>query len=196
MNTKNSRVCKGGFILIFVFVISDDGRSIICEIYDKHYKRMLYTATQILGQERGEDAVHDVFVKLIDKFENNSENYGDKPGQYFVIIVRNHSLNILKKDRLDFLPFPEELSDQDIFRSSVADPEETLLGNEAVERLVSLIRRLTPATRQVLEYRFIEGYSNIEIAEILGISQSAVSSRIDKAKKRLRELLEREGADQ
>ena len=30
---------------------------------------MLYTATRILGTERGEEAVHDVFVKFIEKYE-------------------------------------------------------------------------------------------------------------------------------
>jgi len=50
-------------------------------------------AIQILGKERGEDAVHDVFVKLIEKFENNPEDLRDKPGQYWVIMVRNHSLH-------------------------------------------------------------------------------------------------------
>jgi RNA polymerase sigma-70 factor (ECF subfamily) len=175
-------------------VISDDGQSIVCEIYDKHHKKMLYTATKILGKERGEEAVHDVFVKLVEMLEKNIEDLGDKPGQYFVIMARNHSLNILKKERLEFLPISEELVDHDIFQSSIAGPEEALLNDEAVERLVSLVRRLTPATRQVLEYRYVEGYSNIEIADLLGISQSAVSTRIDKAKKRLKELLESEEA--
>jgi RNA polymerase sigma-70 factor (ECF subfamily) len=182
--------------LILIFTISDDGRSIICEIYDKHHKRMLYAATQILGKDRGEEAVHDVFVKLIEKIENNSEDFGDKPGQYFVISVRNHSLNILKRERLDFLPLEEDQAGDDIFHPDAPGPKDALLGDEAMERLTSLIRKLSPATRQVLEYRFIEGYSNIEIAEILGISQSAVSTRIDKAKKRLRYLLESEGADE
>jgi RNA polymerase sigma-70 factor (ECF subfamily) len=180
--------------MIFVFTISDDGRSIIADIYDKYHKRMLFTASQILGKDRGEDAVHDVFVKLFEMLEKNIGDLCDKPGQYFVIIVRNHSLNNLKSERLKFLPLSEELEDKDIFQSPVADLEETLIGDEAFERLVSLIRRLTPATRQVLEYRYIEGYSNMEIAEMLGISQSAVSTRIDRAKKRLRELLESEEA--
>ena len=182
--------------MIFILTISDDGRSIICKIYEKHHKRMLYTAAQILGKDRAEEAVHDVFVKLIEKFENNSKEYGDKPGQYFVITVRNHSLNILKRERIEFLSLEEDQAGDDIFQSDDAGPEETLLGDEAIERLAALIQRLTPAARQVLEYRFIEGYSNIEIAKILGISQSAVSTRIDKARKRLKELLESEGADQ
>ena len=178
-------------MLIFL-VISDHGRNIICGIYEKYQKRLIYTATQILGKERGEEAVHDVFVALLEKFENNFEILGDKPGQYFVIMVRNHSLNIQKRERVDIVPLEEELVDDDIFQSSAAGPEETLTHREALARLVALVRRLTPAMRQVFEYKYIEGYSNIEIADMLELSQSAVSTRLDKARKRLKEMLESE----
>ena len=110
-------------------------------------------------------------------------------------MVKNHSLNIRNKERIDFLPLEEELVDHDLLHTSLNNPEESLMYEEAKENLASLIRRLPPSMRQAIDYRYIEGYSNIEIAGILGISQSAVSSRIEKAKKRLRELIEIEVAD-
>ena len=180
--------------MLFLLILSDDGQNIISGIYSKYHRRMLYTAIQLLGKNRGEEAVHDVFVKIMEIIEKKADYFGDKPGQYFVVMVRNHSLNILKKERAEYLPldegFPE--SDRDMFQTPVKDPEGALVEEEAVERLVSLIRQLTPATRQVMEYKYIEEYSNIEIADILGISQSAVSTRINKARKQLKELLEGE----
>jgi RNA polymerase sigma-70 factor (ECF subfamily) len=181
--------------MIFILIINENDRSIIGTIYDKHYKRMLYMATKILGGDRGVEAVHDVFVKIIEQFENNVEILGDKPGNYFVIMVRNHSLNIKSKERLEFLPLEEELVDHDLFHFPATGPEEAFLNEEKKERLAKLIRSLPPSLRQAVDYRYIEGYSNIEIADILGISQSAVSTRIDKAKKRLREMIESEAAD-
>jgi len=153
---------------------------------------MLYTAAQILGKDRCEDAVHDVFIKIVDKYNENQQNLGDKPGQYFVLMVRNHSLNILKKEKLTLLPLENEFIEGEIFQSSTLSPEDSLVEGEAIDNLVSLIQQLTPATRQVMEYKYIDGYSNTEIADLLGVSQSAVSTRIDKAKKKLRELLESE----
>jgi len=151
---------------------------------------MLYTASQILGIDRGEEAVHDVFTKIIDKFNGNYQILGDKPGLYFVVMVRNHSLNIVKREKMEFLPLEDELLKEDIFDSIDNNPEEMLLEGEAIDKLTSLIRQLTPTMRQILEYRYIEGYSNIEIAEMLGTTQSAVSTAIHKARKRLQELLE------
>ena len=180
--------------MIAILTISEDDQTLICKIYNKYHKRMLYTATQILGEAYSEDAVHDAFVKIIEKFENNIEVLGDKPGQYFVIIVRNHSLNIINKAQIKTITLNEDLSDNEIFASTMTDPVDALLEKECEDRLVSLIRQMKPTTRRIFEYRYIEGYSNIEIAKILGISQSAVSTRIYKAKENLKEMLESEAA--
>lgn len=153
---------------------------------------MLFTAERILGKERGEEAVQDVFVNLIEK-NKNIEELGDKPGNYFVVIVKNHSLNLMKKEKLELIPLDEDILDDDIFQSSETGPEDSLLSGEAVDKLISLIRKLTPANRQVLEYKYIQGYSNAEIADALGITQSAVSTRIEKARKRLKCLIESDG---
>jgi len=181
--------------MFFVLVISDDEQNIIYDLYTKHHKRMLYAATQILGKERGEEAVHDVFVRIVEKYCDNSLNLGDKPGQYFVIMIRNHSINILRKEKIETISLDEEFAENIILESvqnvqfAELNPEDALIDNEATEKLAMLIRQLPPAMRQVLEYRFIEGYSNIEIAGLLGISQSAVSTAVNKARKRLKELM-------
>ena len=180
--------------MILFIVITDSGRHIIGEIYDTHHKRMLYIATQILGKEDAEEAVHDIFVKLIEKSDNDFSAFTDKPGQYFVIIAKNHSLNILKQARLKYESLEDESMSEVIVQSNSGNPENILLNEENIEVLARHIRCLSPAARQILEYRFIEGYSNIEIADLLNISQSAVSTRINKAKTSLKEKLENGGA--
>ena len=176
-------------MMFLLMTISDEGRSFFGKIYDKHYKRMLYTATQILGREQGEDAVNDVFVRLLEKFENIFEDLADKPARFFVIVVKNYSLDILKKERNNMVSLDDELTYDDIPCSASDGPEETALANDAVERLAGYIRKLSPMMREAFEYRYIAGYSNTEIAEALGVSQSVVSTRLDSARKRLKRML-------
>jgi RNA polymerase sigma-70 factor (ECF subfamily) len=173
--------------------ISGDGNTIIHDIYNKFHKAMLRTAEHYLDSVRAEDAVHDVFVKLIEKFENNIEELGDKPGAYFVIVVRNHVLNLLKREKTGIVSFEEEEEGGTIFQSPDVDPEDILLKNESDDRFASLLRRLKPAARQIVEYKYVEGYSNIEIAKLMGISETAVSTRLGKIRKRLKQILEDEG---
>ena len=179
--------------MIFMVPITEEVNSAISEIYNRYHKRLLYTASQILGNERGEEAVHEVFLNIIDRIEKNPDFLRDKSGQYFVIIVKNHSINKLNREKREQISLDETTINDDIDESLETNPERLLLKKEADERLAVLIRQLSVKARQVLEYRFIEGYSNIEIAEILGISQTAVSSRIDRGKKQLRKLLEERG---
>ena len=179
-------------MMLFLLILSEEEQLFFTDIYYKHHKRMLYTATQILGIDRAEEAVHDVFLKLIAKFEKNKNIIGDKHAHFFVIVVRNHSLDILRRERLNTISFEDDLIDNDLLHSSAINPEDALLSNEALEKLAGLITKLTPGTRQILEYKYIEGFSNIEIAQMLNLTQTAVSSQVNRAKKRLKELLERE----
>ena len=174
--------------MIFLLIISDDGKAILCEVHAKYFDRMLFAAVGVLGKDQGEDAVHDVFVKIIKLMEKNSDFLRDKTGQYFVTMVKNHCINLSKRNRIDSIPLDEDMINEQLV-SKEMPVEESIINTETVDMLAEYIRQLTPETRQVLEYKYIEGYGNIEIAGILNISQSAVSSRVDRGLKRLRMLL-------
>lgn len=179
---------EGVFNLIILLTVSDDGLSIICQIYDKYHRLMIKTATEILGSSRGEDAAHDVFVKIIEKFENKFEELCDKPGQFFVILVRNHSLNLKNKDKVELVELGEDMEADGIIFQSNESPEDILSRQDSYERLIALIRLLKPDTRQILENKYILGYTNKEIAEMMSISQTLVSTRLSRAKKKLYEM--------
>lgn len=164
---------------------TESENNVLVSIYEKHVASMLYTATQILGRERGEEAVQDVFIQLIEKYRENFEQLLDKPNRFFIIVVRNYSLNLLKRERLEQIP----LEDEQIF-SGEDSPEERSVSADSREELLRLIRRLNPTMREILEYKYVLEYSNKEIAKLMGISPSAVSSRIDRAKKALKRKLE------
>ena len=175
---------------MYLLLILDEDQNIIAAIYEKHYKRMLYTSTKILGNAKGEEALHDSFVKLIERYEKNISILRDKPALFFVIVVRNHSLNILRKESSDDVALEDEL----IF-SDEADLEERIIASDTEAALVGLIKSLNPTMREILEYKYILEYSNKEIAEILGLTQTAVSSRIDRAKNALKKKIEERGLE-
>ena len=176
--------------MIIFLIISDNDQNIIAVLYEKNYNRMLYTATKILGEYRGEEAVHDVFLTLMEKFEKNIADLRDKPALFFVIVVRNHSINLLEKKRVEEVPLLED----NVFIEGM-NLDELIISGDREAVLIELIRALEPTMREILEYKYILDYSNKEIAGVLNISQSAVSSRIDRAKKALRSKLEETGGE-
>ena len=179
--------------MLLMLLIDEEGQAIVEAIYTKHHKRMLYVASGILDSRRAEEAVHDVFVKLIEKFINDLEQLRDKPAQFFVITVRNHSINIAKKNDFSISINDDDYESSDLFRDDSGNPEKVVLEKDDESRLVELIQKLKPLPRMMLEYRFIQGYTNKEISQILGVSESVVSSRIERAKKALADKLAEEG---
>lgn len=68
-------------------------------------------------------------------------------------------------------------------------PEEILLSKESREKMLTALEKLPPDYRAVFVLRDLEGLSNAQAAEALGISVSAVKSRLHRARLTLRGLL-------
>ncbi len=88
----------------------------------------------------------------------------------------------------------------DLLAAAEPEPEEgTGLDEEILERLPAAIAQLPPIFRQVLELRLQANRSYGEIAECLGIPSRTVGTRILRARRQLRAILEKEmerGTDQ
>jgi RNA polymerase sigma-70 factor (ECF subfamily) len=69
-------------------------------------------------------------------------------------------------------------------------PEETAVRHELGDMLQGAINRLQPDQRVVLILSDVEGFSYQEIAEITKISLGTVKSRLNRARSRLRDILQ------
>ena len=74
-------------------------------------------------------------------------------------------------------------------------PVQDLLDAETREIMDEGIERLSEELRAVFVLRDIEGLSNLEVAEVLGLSVAAVKSRLHRARIELRERLSRHFGD-
>jgi RNA polymerase sigma-70 factor (ECF subfamily) len=68
-------------------------------------------------------------------------------------------------------------------------PEDTLLSKESREKMLEALEKLPAEYRAVFILRDIEGFSNAETGETLGISVAAVKSRVHRARLTLRGML-------
>ena len=68
-------------------------------------------------------------------------------------------------------------------------PENELLSAESREYLDSAIEQLTPALRVVFILRDIEDLSTKETADVLGLTETAVKTRLSRARLSLRQFL-------
>jgi len=68
-------------------------------------------------------------------------------------------------------------------------PEEALLSKESREKMMEALEKLPPEYRAVFILRDMEGFSNAETGETLGMSVAAVKSRLHRARLALRGML-------
>lgn len=134
-------------------------------------------------QEDAEDVLLDAFYKIyknITQFKGNGSFEG-----WMKRIVINESLMFLRKN--NNFKLKVEISNVEI-KTSV-----TVQDQLQAEDIIKLLDKLPTGYRTIFNMYVIEGFKHREIAEQLGISINTSKSQLILAKKRLRDLMKKEG---
>lgn len=151
-------------------------------IYKLYSKSMFNVGYRITGNEDdAEDVLQEAFISA---FRNLDSYRGDATfGSWLKRIVVNKAINMLKKRRL------EVISDDEPFEVAIQEEEEAYKPELSVESVRTAISALPDGYRSVLSLYLLEGYDHQEIAEIMGITESTSKSQLNRAKRKLKELL-------
>jgi RNA polymerase sigma-70 factor (ECF subfamily) len=133
-------------------------------------------------RERARDVLHDGFITVFEKIDSYNGS-GSFEG-WLRRIFANTSLMYLRKG--DVLKFTEELSDV----SKEYSVENTVMGNITSKELLRLIASMPDGFRAVFNMYAIEGYSHLEIAKVLGITEGSSRSQLSRARHWLQERLQ------
>ncbi len=169
-------------------------------LVESHQERLLRLCERLLGDpEEARDATQDVFLKVYRKAGEVRPQ-----GQIYTWLYRiavNHCLNRLRRRRLiRFLRFetnPEE-PDAPSFDppDTGPDPAAALETRQRWQATRKVIAKLPDNQRAVLILARFEGLSYRQIAEVLGITEGAVESRLFRAMRRIEAVDAREGAQE
>lgn len=146
----------------------------IMELYEAH-KQMVYrlALSYTKSPQDVEDVCQTAFLRLL---EHRGEITPGKERQWLGSVTANLCKSLLrsawrrKTQPLDDLDLPFDA------------PEE----NEVFQAVMSLKEE----ERAVVYLYYYEGYSTAEVGEMLGLKHSTVSTRLDRARKRLKSKLE------
>jgi RNA polymerase sigma-70 factor (ECF subfamily) len=145
------------------------------------------------NENDAEDVLQETFLsafQAIGDFEGRS-----KLGTWLHRIAVNTALMRLRKNRPVIFSMDEDIQTDDggymprQFFDWCCMPESELMDGEAREKLWEAIDNLSDTLRMTFILRDIEGYSTRETAETLNVSESAVKSRVMRARLALREEL-------
>ena len=163
----------------------------IVKRYDDKLFRIARSVTH--NREDSQDAVQEAFLKA---FQDSGRFRGDSQFSTWLIrITVNQSLMKLRKQRaIREVSLDEDFqADGDMLPMEVTDwapnPEQLYRASELRDILRKTLAELRTSLRTVFVLQDLEGLSTDQTAEALNLSQSAVKSRLWRARMQLRERL-------
>ncbi len=154
------------------------------ELYEFYEQPMYRIAYAILHHvQQAEDAVHDAFVAIMRSNADIGDPRSPETKQFVIQTVRNTAINRYRKNSRETMIFTELDDTASQIPDKVNSVEERMKQMEQREIAEELMKGLSESERQVLSLRCEEELSFREIAEILGISESAVRKRFERARK-------------
>ena len=88
-------------LLFYLQLLETEGEKQKFErLYERYRRLMHWIAVRILQDEHlAEDAVHEAFLRILQNFDGIDEILSPKTRNFVVIVVRNTSLNLRKKQK-------------------------------------------------------------------------------------------------
>lgn len=159
-------------------------------LFARHHVRVYRFVLRLVRNEAtAEDLISDVFLDVwrqAGKFEGRSQ-----VSTWVLSIARFKALSAMRK-RVD-----KELDDEtaEAVVDTSDDPEVSLAKKDKGEALRQCLASLSPDHREIIDLVYYHEKSVEEVAEIVGIPEATVKTRMFYARKKLSELLKQNGID-
>lgn len=150
-------------------------------IFREYHGQVFSAAYRITGSAQdAEDVLQTVFLRLLKR--QSELDLEPSPGAYLHRAAVNAALDLMRsRSRSKSVPL-DDFDEPMPLPSPDPHPERLQQDRELRRGLRQAIQGLTAKNAEIFVLRFIEGVSNIEIAEILGMTQTAVGVALHRAR--------------
>lgn len=174
--------------------------SAFAELLRRHRRGVFYFALRFLGQQAAaEDALQEVFLRVV----KNAHRYERRAkfSTWLYTIARNHCVDALRKasyrrhPSLDAPVGGEEggRSRVEMVAGDIPEPDRDAHNQRLRQAITAAVASLGDEQREVFLLREHGGLAFKQIAEITGVSENTVKSRMRYALEKLRDQLRTEG---
>lgn len=154
------------------------------QLYETHFDRIYrYVTLRVRNKAEAEDMTQQVFVKAFESAPS-FEWKGIPLSAWLFRIAHNLVVDYIRREKKQ----PTVSLDESLTVSD-SNPQLEVERRLDIERLVSAIKRLTEAQREVIGLRFAGGLSIAEVARVMAKSEGAVKALQHSAIVALRRLL-------
>ena len=153
-------------------------------LYDNYSSALYGIILKVLkDEEKAADTLQDSFLKIW----RSMSSYDAAKGSIFtwmLNIARNRASDKLRAEtRPEIVVFWDRLPEEDIIPVSVQSPLATI-------DVRSIVSRMVPEKKQVIEMVYFQGYTHEEVSERLNVPLGTIKSRVRRALTDLRTIFE------
>lgn len=178
-------------VLDWIVAARDEGdQDAFAEIVYSFQDAVYNLCYRMLGERtEAEDATQEAFIRAynnLDRFDVER-----KFKTWLLSIASNHCIDRLRKRRLKYLSLDEPLPGRMelALTAEQVSPESHTVRNEQSEYIQAMLDDLSPDDRAGIILKYWYDYSYAEIAEVLDTTESAIKSRLFRARRTLAEMM-------
>jgi RNA polymerase sigma-70 factor, ECF subfamily len=187
-STAKSSSAKATSDEVLIGLVAKGDKDAMRVLFARHNLRVFRFLIRMVGNEAtAEDLLNEVFVhvwRTADRFEARSQ-----VSTWILGIARYKALTALRSRTFDELD--EEAAEA--IEDTADDPEVAVQKAERSALLQSCLSQLSSAHRQVVDLVYYHEQSIEEVAQIIGVPQNTVKTRVFHARKRIAELMAAQG---
>ncbi len=158
----------------------------LVRLYEKPIYNLAYR--MLNNAQEAEDAAQEAFIRAYSNLHRYDINRSFKT--WVFSIASNHCIDRIRKRRLTMLSIDEPLPPHPSLTSDQPMPEQSVIEGERSEIIELLLDELSPDYRAAVVLRYWYDMSYAEIADSLDTTESAIKSRLFRARQMLADKLQ------
>jgi RNA polymerase sigma-70 factor (ECF subfamily) len=189
-NTNLSEKAQRDFLLVQKATKGD--QKAYTELMDRYRDAIYFMLLKMVNNTSdAEDLTIEAFGKAFKNIDQYTPNYAFST--WLFKIATNNCIDFIRKKKantisLDQADEEEDKAPTDIM-ANVLDPEESLIKAQKLKLMRSIVSRLKPRYRKLIELRYFKEYSYDEISEELELPIGTVKAQLFRARELLFNIL-------
>jgi len=162
------------------------------ELLERYRDAIYFTLLKMVNNASdAEDLTIEAFGKAFKNIKQYTPNFAFST--WLFKIASNNAIDFMRKKKLNNISIEESLHDSDSapvnIRSEHPTPEETLITEQKILMVRSVVAKLKPRYRKLVELRYFYEYTYEEISAEMGLPIGTVKAQLFRARELLQNVL-------